>query len=66
MKYLVQIQVKKASGKVHLLSTITQAGSPEQALDKVRDMSAGSGEIIGAYVTGDQYKILRIGSAVPS
>lgn len=66
MKYLVQLQVKKASGKVHLLSSTINAASPHEALEDMRDMSASAGEIIGAYVTGDPYKILRIGTAVPS
>jgi hypothetical protein len=66
MEYLVQIQVKKPNGRVHLLSITRYADTANEALESVRDMSAGSGEIIGAYVTGDPYKILRIGTAVPS
>ena len=66
MEYLVQLQVKKANGKVHLLSSTINAASPDEALELMRDMSASAGEVVGAYVTGDPYKILRIGSAVPS
>ena len=60
MEYLVQIQVKKPNGKVHLLSVTRHADTPQDALESVRGMSAGSGEIIGAYVTGDPHKILRM------
>ena len=63
MEYLVQIQVKKPSGKVHLLSVVREAASIEEAYRAALSMSAGSGEIIGAYVTGDPYKILRMGTA---
>jgi hypothetical protein len=57
MEYLVQIQVKKPGGKVHLLSIKRHAESPQAAYEAVTGISAGSGEIIGAYVTGDPYKI---------
>jgi hypothetical protein len=63
-EYLVQIQVKKPSGKVHLISITRHADTPQAALEMVAGISAGSGEIIGAYVTGDPYKILRMGTAV--
>lgn len=62
-EYLVQLQVKKPSGKVHLLTVKRHAVSIEAAYEAVAGMSAGSGEIIGAYVTGDPYKILRMGTA---
>jgi hypothetical protein len=60
--YLVQIQVKKPGGKVHLISVKREADSALDAYEVVARMSAGTGEIIGAYVTGDEYKIMRIGT----
>jgi hypothetical protein len=61
--YLVQIQVKKPNGKVHLISVKREAQTPLEAYETIAGMSAGSGEIIGAYVTGDpKYKIIRFGT----
>lgn len=62
MVYLVQIQVKKPSGKVHLISVKHEAESAEDAYKWAQVLFVGTGEIIGAYVTGDEYKIMRIGT----
>lgn len=56
-EFLVQLQVKKPNGKVHLLSVVRHAVSIEAAYEAVAGMSAGSGEIVGGYATGDPYKI---------
>lgn len=57
--YLIQIQVKKPNGKVHLISITREAHTPLGAYEIATRMSAGSGEIIGAYVTGDPYKVAQ-------
>ena len=56
-EYLVQLQVKKPNGKVHLISLVREAASIEAAYREALGMSAGSGEIVGGYATGDPYKI---------
>jgi hypothetical protein len=54
--YLVQLQVKKPNGKVHLLSMVREATTPQEAFGA---MSAGSGDIIGGFVTCDPYKVAQ-------
>ena len=56
-EYLIQLQVKKPNGKIHLISIVREAASIEAAYREALGMSAGSGEIVGGYATGDPYKI---------
>lgn len=59
--YLVQIQVKKPNGKVHLISIQREAHTALDAYETIAGMSAGSGDIIGGFVTCDPYKMMRFG-----
>jgi hypothetical protein len=60
--YLVQIQYKLPSRKVCLVSHTVEAWNNWHAYEMVKVMSSDRGEVIGAYVTGDPYKIMRFGT----
>ena len=60
--YLVQIQYKLPSRKVRLVSHTVEAWNNWHAYEMVKVMSSDTGEVIGAYVTGDPYKIMRFGT----
>lgn len=57
-EFLVQIQVKKPSGKVHLLSILTTtAKNIETAYSDNVSLAAETGEIVDGFATSDPYEI---------
>lgn len=61
MKYLVQLHYRTDTGRVHLTSFTVRAESNHHAYEMVSKLTGGTGEIIGGFVTCDQYKIEQWG-----
>ena len=61
--YQVQLQVQKPNGKVHLMTVKHEADSAVDAYKWAHGVFVGTGNIIGAYVTGDtDFGLYRTGT----
>jgi len=60
MKYLVQLVYRTDNG-VRLVSWSALADSNSHALEIVKKLTYGTGEIIGGFVTCDPYKVEQWG-----
>lgn len=60
-QYLVQLQYRRDGGGVHFTAFTVLAGSPSHAFTMVSKLTAGTGDLIGGYVTCDPYKVEQHG-----
>ena len=60
-QYLVQLQYRRDAGGVHFTAFTVLAGSPSHAFSMVSKLAAGTGDLIGGYVTCDPYKVEQWG-----